>query len=157
MTITQSDNRQRPLRVAAFIRATTDSPGVLAARKAHYAELVAQNPEWTLSGIYADVGATRKYSKRPEWRRLMQDCDAHNIDLIVTKSIQTVYTSLVDFALFALQFRDTGIDIYFERENIMLSKIDDLYLSILMSLSLPEWREIVAKYSGEERKETEPE
>ena len=55
---------------------------------AHYTQFIQKNPEWELAGIYADDGITgTNTKKREEFNRMIQDCMAGDIDMIITKSI----------------------------------------------------------------------
>lgn len=49
---------QQELRVAAYCR-TTDDETTLEAQQAYYAGMIAANPNWTLAGIFADIGSQR--------------------------------------------------------------------------------------------------
>ncbi len=79
------------LRVAAYCRVSTDSDEQATSYEAqieHYTEFIQKNPEWMLAGIYADDGITgTNTKKREEFNRMIADCNAGNIDMVITKSI----------------------------------------------------------------------
>ena len=54
----------------------------------HYTEFIDRNPEWQLAGIYADDGISgTNTKKREEFNRMIEDCMASKIDMVITKSI----------------------------------------------------------------------
>ena len=78
-------------RVAAYARVSMETELLhhsLSAQVSHYSSLIQSNPEWEYAGVYADEGITgTSTKKRDEFNRLMKDCDAGKIDLVLVKSI----------------------------------------------------------------------
>ena len=76
------------LRVAAYCRVSTDSDEQATSYEAqieHYTEYISKNPEWVLAGIFADDGITgTNTKKRDEFNRMIEECHAGNIDMIIT-------------------------------------------------------------------------
>ena len=59
-----------------------------------YTKQIEGNPDWTLAGIYADEGITgTSVDKRPEFLRMVKDCEDGKIDLVLTKSISRFASS----------------------------------------------------------------
>ena len=60
----------------------------LSAQVSYYSDLIQNNPEWEYAGVYADsfVSGTGT-EKRTEFQRLIADCDAGLIDIVLCKSI----------------------------------------------------------------------
>ena len=89
-TARQQDAKPK-LRVAAYCRVSTDSDEQATSYDAqveHYTELIQKNPEWEFAGIYADDGISgTNTKKREDFNRMIEDCEAGNIDMIITKSI----------------------------------------------------------------------
>ena len=89
-TARQQDAKPR-LRVAAYCRVSTDSDEQATSYDAqveHYTEFIQKNPEWKFAGIYADDGISgTNTKKREDFNRMIDDCEAGNIDMIITKSI----------------------------------------------------------------------
>lgn len=88
-TVKQSE--QKKLRVAAYCRVSTDSEEQETSYEAqvtHYTEYIQKNPDWELAGIFADDGISgTNTKKRDEFNRMIEECMAGNIDMIITKSI----------------------------------------------------------------------
>jgi len=79
------------LRTAAYVRVSTDSTqqeGSLVLQKEYYENHIKSSPEYEFAGIYEDDGITAtSVEKRKGFLKLMDDCKAGKIDLILTKSI----------------------------------------------------------------------
>ncbi|MDI6881159.1 MAG: recombinase family protein, partial [Desulfitobacteriaceae bacterium] len=78
-------------RVAAYCRVSTDNEDQLSSYEAqvsHYTAHIKNNPAWEFAGVYADEGITgTNTKKRVEFNRMIEDCMAGKIDMIITKSI----------------------------------------------------------------------
>ena len=79
------------LRVAAYCRVSTETDEQATSYDAqieHYTDYIKKNPGWELAGIYADDGISgTNTKKREEFNRLIDDCMAGRVDMVVTKSI----------------------------------------------------------------------
>ena len=73
---------QQKLKVAAYCRVSTDSDEQATSYDAqikYYTELIENNPEWTLAGIFADEGISgTNTKKRDEFNRMIEECKAEN-------------------------------------------------------------------------------
>ena len=116
-------------RVAAYCRVSTGSDEQLKSLKAqreHYQHYISNHPGWELAGIYYDEGISgTKKNKRPELLHLLRDCAAHQIDLVITKSISRLARNAADCLDIVRQLKDLNIPIIFERENLNTSNMDD--------------------------------
>ena len=66
-------------------------------QKEYYQDKISANKEWALVGIYADEGISGTSLKhRDEFNRMIEDCKAGKIDLIVTKSVSRFARNIVD-------------------------------------------------------------
>ena len=74
--------------VAAYARVSMESERLqhsLSAQVSYYSSLIQQNPAWEYAGVYADDGITgTKTNDRTEFNRMIADCDAGKIDIILT-------------------------------------------------------------------------
>jgi DNA invertase Pin-like site-specific DNA recombinase len=56
----------------------------LSSQVSYYSELIQNNPEWEYVGVYADEGITGTIAtKRDEFQRMIADCDAGKIDIVL--------------------------------------------------------------------------
>ena len=77
--------------VAAYCRVSTDQEEQLSSYEnqvRYYTEVITRNPDYELVDIYADEGISgTNTKKRDDFNRMIADCRAGKIDLIITKSI----------------------------------------------------------------------
>lgn len=129
-------------RVAAYARVSSEKEGMLhslAAQVSHYSGYIRSHPGWTFAGIYADEGITGTKSSRPEFARMLNDCRAGKIDLLLTKSISRFARNTVDLLNSVRELKDIGVDVYFEEQNIhTMSGDGELMLTILASYAQEE-------------------
>ena len=134
-------------RVAAYARVSMETEQLLhslSAQVSHYSALIQSNPEWEYVGVYADEGITgTDTKKRDEFKRLLKDCDAGKIDLVLVKSVSRFARDTVDTLKATRHLKDLGIDVYFERENIhSISKEGELLLTLLAAFAQAESQSI---------------
>lgn len=117
------------LRVAAYCRVSTDSDDQIESYKAqvaHYSEAIAKNPKWRFVDIYADEGITGTIdTKRPNFLRMIRDCDKGKIDLIITKSVARFARNTVDSLRYVRKLKAEGIGVFFEEQNLDSLKVDN--------------------------------
>ena len=115
----------------------------LSAQISHYSGLIQRHPGWRYAGVYADKALTGTKAERPEFQRLLADCRAGKIDLILTKSISRFARNTVTLLETVRELKTLGIDIFFEEQNIhSLSGEGELMLSILASYAQEESRSV---------------
>ena len=137
----------RKKRVAAYARVSMESERMqhsLSAQVSYYSALIQKNPEWEYAGVYADYGISGTGMKdRDEFKRMLADCEAGAIDIILTKSIQRFARNTVDLLNTIRHLKELGIEVRFEKENIYsLSGDGELMLTILASFAQEESRSI---------------
>ena len=118
----KSDDEEKPkLRVAAYCRVSTDSDEQATSYDTqieHYTAYIQGHPEWVLAGIYADDGITgTSTKKREEFNRMIDDCMADNIDMIITKSISRFARNTLDCLKYIRQLKEKNIPVYFEKKD----------------------------------------
>ena len=136
---------QKKLRVAAYARVSVDTlHHSLAAQVSYYSSLIQKNPTWEYAGVYADEGITgTSTAHRTEFKRLIADCNAGKIDLVLVKSISRFARDTVDCLHTVRQLKEKGIAVHFERENIDSTSEDgELLLTLLASFAQEESRSI---------------
>ena len=131
------------LRVAAYCRVSTDSDEQETsydAQVTHYTEYIQKNPEWELAGIFADDGISgTNTKKRMEFNRMIDECMAGNIDMIITKSISRFARNTLDCLQYIRQLKDKNIPIYFEKESInTMDAKGEVLITIMASLAQQE-------------------
>ena len=130
-------------RVAAYARVSMDCEQLLhslSAQVSYYSSLIQKNPEWEYAGVYIDEGITGTSTKhRDEFKRLIADCEAGKIDLILVKSISRFARDTVDLLDTVRHLKDIGVEVRFERENISTFTGDgEVLLTLLASFAQEE-------------------
>lgn len=110
------------IRTAAYCRVSTDKEaqeGSYEMQEIYFTDLIKSDPGMEFVGIYGDKGRSGlKMAGRPGLQKLLEDCRAGQIDLILTKSISRFARSMSDCAAMIRELRSIGIDILFQKENM---------------------------------------
>ena len=119
----------RRLRVAAYCRVSTDEEdqlNSLETQMQYYTSKIAENPNWSMVGIYADEGISgTRADKRDQFMKLMRDCQKGKVDYILTKSTTRFARNTVDSLTWIRKLRAIGIGVYFEEQNLDSSKVEN--------------------------------
>lgn len=111
-----------PLRVAAYIRVSSDSiaqEDSYEIQEQYFSRLLAQNEEWVSAGVYSDYGLTAtSKEKRTGYRRLLRHCREGKVDRIICKSISRFSRNTNDFLKAMKLLKECGVTILFEREAL---------------------------------------
>ncbi|MEN6489301.1 MAG: recombinase family protein [Smithella sp.] len=140
----KSNDEEKPkLRVAAYCRVSTDSDEQATSYDAqieHYTTYINGHPDWELAGIYADDGISgTNTKKREEFNRMIDECMAGNIDMVITKSISRFARNTLDCLKYIRQLKDKNIPVFFEKENInSMDSKGEVMLTIMASLAQQE-------------------
>lgn len=131
---------QSKKRVCSYSRVSTDSReqhNSFIAQKAYYEEMIGQREDWQYVGMYADEARSgTKIQRRDDFLRMMRDCEAGKIDMIITKSVTRFARNTVDSIEAIRKLKLLGIAVFFEQENInTLSENSEVLLTILSSLA----------------------
>ena len=131
------------LRVGAYCRVSTDSDEQATSYEAqieHYTAYINSNPDWELAGIFADDGISgTNTKKRDEFNRMIDECMAGHIDMIITKSISRFARNTLDCLKYIRQLKDKNIPVFFEKEGInTLDSKGEVLLTIMASLAQQE-------------------
>jgi len=111
-------------KTAAYVRVSTDSvqqEGSLALQKEYYENHIKNNPEYEFVEIYEDDGiSATSVEKRKGFLKMIEDCKAGKIDLILTKSISRFARNLGDLLHYVnmLNSLNPQVEIRFEVERI---------------------------------------
>ena len=131
-------------KTAAYVRVSTDSEqqeGSLNSQREYFDKFIKNNPEFEFVGIYEDDGVTAtSVKKRKGFLRMIDDCRAGKINLIITKSISRFARNLIDLRHYIdiLDKLNPPVEIRFEMENIStFSPTGKIFITIVGILA--EW------------------
>ena len=135
--IAQASQTAAKLRVAAYCRVSTGSAeqeSSIENQRAHYESLIKANPGWELADIYleAAVSGTKK-DKRPELQRLLADCEAGRVQLVLTKSISRFARNTTDCLEMIRMLKDRGVSVRFEKEQVDTGSMESEMMLTLFS------------------------
>ena len=146
-------------RVAAYARVSMETERLnhsLSAQVSYYSELIQKHPGWVYAGVYADDGISGTKVNRPEFQKMLAECEAGNIDIVLTKSISRFARNTVDLLETVRHLKELGIEVQFEKEHISsLSDDGELMLSLLASFAQEESRSISDNVKWGQRKRME--
>ncbi len=141
----QKTTEKRTLRVAAYARVSDeDLEHSLISQITYFRNYINSNPEWCLAGVFADDSISgTDIVHRPQFNRLVAECEAGNIDMVVCKSISRFARNTVDLLKTTRRLKELGIPVYFEREGInSMTGEGELMLTLLASFAQEESRSI---------------
>jgi len=81
---------KREKRVGIYCRVSTNSAEQLKSLTAQVSaqtRLTSVNPKWLLVDVYIDIASSKTGSSRKEFTRMLKDCQSHDLEIILTKSI----------------------------------------------------------------------
>ncbi len=132
------------MRVAAYARVSSGKDAMLhslSAQVSYYSEFIQRHRGWSYIGVYADEAKTGTKEERENFQRLLSDCHAGRIDMVITKSISRFARNTVTLLETVRELKGLGIDVWFEEQNIHTMSADgELMLSILASYAQEESR-----------------
>ena len=131
------------IRMAAYCRVSTDQEEQLSSYEnqvSYYTNFISNNPQYELAGIYADEGISgTNTKKRKNFNRMIDDCKAGNIDMIITKSISRFARNTLDCLKYIRQLKDMNIPVLFEKESInTMDAKGEVLITIMASLAQQE-------------------
>ena len=129
-------------RVAAYARVSSGKDAMLhslSAQVSYYSDLIQKRRGWLYCGVYADEAMTGTKDDRANFQRMLDDCRAGEIDLILTKSISRFARNTVSLLRIVRELKDMKVDVFFEEQNIHTMSADgELMLTILASYAQEE-------------------
>lgn len=135
-----------PFKIGIYIRYfnQTKYENYLDLHVKQYEDTLALCPKWTLVGFYIDHGsAAPNMESAPEWARLLDDCMAGKVDLIITQKVSNVSRRPYEINLCSrlLAAQQHPIGIYFVSEDIFT--IASYHMADLRDTSFlpaPDWQ-----------------
>lgn len=124
------------IRTAAYCRVSTEmeaQEGSYDIQEKYYRDLISNNSEMTLVGIYGDKGKSGlSAGKRPGLQKLLDDCREGKIDLILCKSVSRFARNMADFVEMMRELKSLGVNARFEKEGIdTKDKSSDFIIKVL--------------------------
>jgi len=133
--IPPNNNTLPKLKVAAYCRISSkkaEQQSSLVGQERYYEDYIKQNPNWTFSGVYSDIGSGTRIKGRNRFRALISACRRGRIDMILTKSAHRFARNTVDALKTIRMLQNWDIDIYFEQEGIhSLYETSEFMLSLI--------------------------
>lgn len=136
---------EKKLRVAVYARVSTDDPRQTSSyelQKNHYQDVVNKNPNWMLVEIYADEGISgTSLQHRDAFKKMIDDCEAGKIDLIITKSVSRFARNVVDCIRYVRELSSLRppVGVFFETEHLnTLDPKSEMILSFMSTLAQEE-------------------
>lgn len=141
------NGRKIELRVAAYIRVSTDSrdqENSYESQSGYFARLLSSTPEILSAGIYSDYGISGTLGAgRTGFTRLLRHCEEGRIDCIVCKSVSRFARNTSDFITAMTRLKDCGVRVIFEKEGVdTLRYSGDFILTALAAVAQEESRSI---------------
>ena len=143
-------------RVAAYARVSSGKDAMLhslSAQVSYYSELIQSRSGWQYVGVYADEALTGTKDNRENFQRLLADCRAGLVDMVITKSISRFARNTVTLLETVRELKTLGVDVFFEKEAIWtMDSKGELLITIMSSLAQEESRSISENVTWGQRK-----
>jgi DNA invertase Pin-like site-specific DNA recombinase len=137
---------KRKTRVAAYARVSSGKDAMLHSlsyQVSYYSNMIQVRDGWEFVGVYADEAISGTKANRENFNRMIDDCKAHKIDLILTKSISRFARNTIVLLETVRELKQLGIDVFFEEQNIhALSGDGELMISILAGFAQEEAKSV---------------
>lgn len=141
-TVHFPDTAPKLKRVAAYARVSSGKDAMLhslSAQISEYSSRIQNHPGWQYAGVYADEAKTGTKDSRENFQRLVAECRAGNVDMVITKSISRFARNTVTLLETVRELKALGVDVFFEEQNIhTLSGNGEVMMSILASFAQAE-------------------
>lgn len=131
---------EKCLRVAAYCRVSTleeAQAGSFELQCQHYEEYIKNNAAWSFAGVFSDEGVSgTSIAKRVGFIKMIEECRAGLIDLIVTKSVSRFARNTRDCLQVVRQLKQLNppVGVYFETENMNTLEAKNEFTLGVMSL-----------------------
>jgi DNA invertase Pin-like site-specific DNA recombinase len=106
---------------------------LIARQTEYYEKMISLRENWQFVGMYADaVQSGAELQERDGFRKMMKDCEAGKIDLIITKSLTQFLESAEDSTEVIDRLRQLDIEVFSEKDNSNTQSVEsDPILTIL--------------------------
>lgn len=128
--------------VGIYCRVSTrdrDQLNSLSAQISALTRAISHVSQWKLSDTFIDIASAKGDSPRREFERMIQECEAHRISVILTKSISRFGRDTVDTLAALNRMKAAGVRVIFEEESIDTDDTDsNLLISVMESVAQSE-------------------
>ncbi|MCI6638175.1 MAG: recombinase family protein [Bilifractor sp.] len=94
------EDTKKEIRVAAYCRVSTEQEEQLGSFEnqiSYYTELIKNNPDWVMAGIFSDEGISGTGTKKRQgFQNLIKACREGKVDRVITKSISRFARNTAD-------------------------------------------------------------
>lgn len=140
--VPQKPRLEQPKKVAAYARVSTGKDAMLhslSSQVSYYSKLIQGHEGWLYVGVYSDEAMTGTKDSRNGFQRLLADCRAGKVNMILAKSISRFARNTVTLLETVRELKAMEVDIFFEEQNIhTMSSEGELMLTILASYAQEE-------------------
>ena len=123
------------VKTCSYIRTSTDreqQEGSYELQKEYFEKLITADDNLEYVGCYGDFGKSGRFAdKRPEFQRMLKDCEDGKIQLIYTKSVSRFARSVADFVETVTKLRSLGVMIYFDEQKLNTT---DRHMELLLHI-----------------------
>ena len=122
--VSDSTEGSRKIRVAPYCRVSTDDIDQaisIRLQQLEYRDKIKANPNWVSAGMYVDNGFSgTNTAHRPGFLKLLEDCRAGSIDMVITKSVSRFARNLMDCIKYVEELKslDPPVNVFFEQEQL---------------------------------------
>lgn len=110
--------------MAAYCRVSTDDIDQAISihlQQTEYKKKIKSNPDWIFAGMYVDNGFSgTNTAHRPGFLKLIEDCRAGKIDMVITKAVSRFARNLMDCIKYVEELKSLNppVNVYFEQEKL---------------------------------------
>ena len=137
--ITPRLEKKEKKNLAAYCRVSSDSEDQIhsfAAQIRRYSVYAKEHPEYELVDIYADEGLTgTDINKRDEFLRMLRDCKAGKIDMIITKSVSRFARNTIELLETLRMLKELGVSVLFEEQGLLTEQLNSEVLVTLPGMA----------------------
>lgn len=137
-----ASNDRLEKKVGIYCRVSTNEKEQLYSLAAQISALtraVANVSQWRLADVFIDIASAKGETPRREFERLIKECEAHNISVVLTKSISRFGRDTVETLSAINRLKAVGVRIIFEQENLDTDEVDsNLMISVMESFAQAE-------------------
>lgn len=95
--------------------------------------------QWRLADVFIDIASAKGEVPRREFERLVRECEAHNISVVLTKSISRFGRDTVETLEAVRKLKSAGVRVIFEGEGIDTDEHDsEMLISVMESFAQAE-------------------